>query len=230
MLTENKSKVLAVIALIVGLLGGSIFNGLQTPSVPQSNVVNDIVALEQTISDLNETHQLEIAELENTIIELNQTWMLEKEGLETLVSVYQLNITNLEQKHDALKNDYTLFLTTHDITDVKNKSRMEAFTLFPGETVNYEYDVGYGILWCIELMYSSSSGTRFENSISWRQGEFGGIVSSGTRTIEQQVFNITGTVSTEVYELPSTIMVRTVINVSQHPEFCRTGVAELSKK
>ena len=124
MMSTKQTGVIAIIALMVGVICGGILmpNPIETELSDTS-----IIDLEDTILELDEANKLLIDELELTITNLHIS--------------YQANITILEQKHDKLKNDYELLLDTHNTVDIKNASRIETFVLLPGDTFRYDYDV-----------------------------------------------------------------------------------------
>lgn len=188
----------------------------------------------------------QIKELQSQILEQNNTIETLKSYLELKdkqISNLQVNVSNLSyhlnelqknytlllQKYNDLNNSYSSLLNTLNIIDVKGLHRVENFTINSGETIRYEYDVGYGIIWIIELSLNiRHDGTRWECYISWRQGENGDLVSGCGITLSQVISKVSGIISTDIYDQGDSLLIKTSVN----PEisyFSRTGIARLLK-
>lgn len=142
----------------------------------------------------------------------------------------EVQVNELESSLEKLENDYRGLLTTMRIIDSKNYSKTEEFEIPAGQTIKYEYDVGYGIIWVVDISFTHHGGSRFECYISWWQGEQGGLVSGGSYTLEQFFPSIIGTVSTNIYDEGDVIFIRSKVNVPDVPRFSRDGSGRLLKK
>jgi hypothetical protein len=199
-----------IIALIVGSGAGYIYG--QSP----------IAGYKEEVDRLK-TENLDIREKKAQLLEENIALQDQLKGIKE-------SLNDLESSLEKLDNDYKGLLSTLSILDAKNCSRAEEFELLPGQTQRYEYDVGYGIIWVVEISHTYSSGSRFGWHIGWWQGEQGGEVSGGCDTIEQQLSKVTGTVSTQVYDEGDVLFIRSNINIPEVPRFCRDGSGRLLKK
>jgi hypothetical protein len=140
------------------------------------------------------------------------------DDLEEQISDLQEEYDQILLNYQELNESYNLLLNTLNIIDAKNYSRTVELFLIVGETQRYEYDVGYGILWIIELsLKSDTAGTRYTCMISWRQGEQGGVVSGGGITISHAYNSINGTISTEIYDEGNSLFISSYVdtNVSE---------------
>lgn len=136
----------------------------------------------------------------------------------------------LESSFSKLKNDYRGLLKTVGIIDAKNYSRTEGFELLAGQNQRYEYDVGYGIIWVVDVSHTYKGGSRFTCHIGWWQGEQGGEVSGGSDTLEQQLPGVTGTVSTYIHDEGDVLFIRTNVIIPDVPRFSREGSGRLLKQ
>jgi len=199
-----------IIALLIGSGAGYIYG--QSP----------IAGYQENIDRL-EAENLDIREKKSQLLEENIALQDQLEGVKE-------SFNDLESSLEKLDNDYKGLLSTLSILDAKNYSRTEEFELLPGQTQRYEYDVGYGIIWFVEISHAYHSGSRFACDIGWRQGEQGGLVSGGCVTIEQQLSKVTGTVSTQIYDEGDVLFISSNVNIPEVPRFCWGGSGRLLKK
>ena len=186
--------------------------------------------------DLLEQHFYEISEQyeELSSMRAEQEELMEEIAelrlLAQAVIDLEVQLNELESSLGKLENDYRGLLTTLSIIDAKNYSITEGFEIPAGQIIKYEYDVGYGIIWIVDISFTHHGGSRFECYISWRQGEQGGLVSGGSYTLEQLFPSIIGTVSTNIYDEGDVLFIRSNVNVPDVPRFSRDGSGSLLKK
>jgi len=188
----------------------------------KSQLLEENIAFQDLMEEVNESltqcsHNYE--ELQEDYVTLNEKHI----NLED-------DFNQLESSLEILENNYRGLLTSMRIIDAKGYSRTEEFDLPAGQTLRYEYDVGFGIIWVVDISFTHHGGSRFECYISWWQGEQGGLVSGGSDTLEQSLLSITGTVSTDVYDEGDVLFIRSKVNVPDIPRFSRDGSGRLLKK
>ncbi|RLI42360.1 hypothetical protein DRO69_10460 [Candidatus Bathyarchaeota archaeon] len=231
LLTKNLA-----VGIIAGLTIGLILGYIVTPKgVDPSEFERQINELEEQIENLQgqlESKDEQISYLQSQIADQNdkisilqsqaKTKDAQISNLQSQISDLTNDLNELQKSYDSLlheynslKDSYSSLLNTLNIIDAKDLHRVENFTINSGETLRYEYDVGYGIIWIIEFSLNIHySGTRWEWSIGWRQGEQGGLVSAGGTTIEQKISSVSGTVSTDIFDEGDALFIRTNIDTS----------------
>jgi len=227
-----------IIALLVGTGSGYIYG--QSPIAEYKEDIDRIEAenlgIRESYDTLHSDHVKLTSEYSNLTAEKDTLAkilsLLERkyESLQNSHSSLESSFNELESSLEKLENDYRGLLTTLSILDAKNYSRTEEFELPAGQTLRYEYDVGFGIIWVVDISFTHHGGSRFECYISWWQGEQGGLVSGGSDTLEQSFPSITGTVSTDVYDEEDVLFIRSKVNVPDIPRFSRDGSGRLLKK
>ena len=243
------SKNLAV-GIIAGLTVGLILGYIVTPKgVDPSGFERQINELKKQIENLQgqlESKDKQISNLQSQIADYNdkisilqsqtKTKDAQISNLQSQISDLTEDLNELQksydsllQKYNRLKSNYSSLLNTLNIIDAKDLHRVENFTINSGETLRYEYDVGYGIIWIIEFSLNiRHDGTRWECFIGWRQGEQGGIAGGSGITIKQKISSVSGTVSTEILDEGDALYIRTNIQPSVS-YFSRTADAMLLK-
>jgi len=210
------------IGIIAGLAIGLMLGYIVTPKgVDPSKFEQQISELKEQIKSLQsqlESKNSQILNLQSQVKDLTEDLNEIKKSYDSLLHEY-----------DSLKDSYSSLLNTLNIIDAKDLHRVENFTINSGETLRYEYDVGYGIIWIVEFSLNiHHDGTRWVWSIAWRQGEQGGLVSSGGITIKQKISSVNGTVSTEIFDEGDTLFIKTNIDASVS-YFSHAGSARLLK-
>jgi len=210
------------IGIIAGLTIGLMLGYIVTPKgVDPSKFERQISELKEQIESLQsqlESKNSQISSLQSQVKDLTEDLNETKKRYDSLLHEY-----------NSLKDSYSSLLNTLNIIDAKGLHRVENFTINSGETLRYEYDVGYGIIWIVEFSLSiHHDGTRWECFIAWRQGDRGGLVGGSGITIKQKISSVNGTVSTEIFDEGDTLFIRTNIDTSVS-YFSRVGSARLLK-
>ena len=210
------------IGIIAGLTIGLMLGYIVTPKgVDPSKFERQISELKEQIESLQsqlESKNSQISSLQSQVKDLTEDLNEIKKRYDSLLHEY-----------NSLKDSYSSLLNTLNIIDAKDLHRVENFTINSGETLRYEYDVGYGIIWIVEFSLKiRHDGTRWECFIAWRQGDRGGLVGSSGITIKQKVSSVNGTVSTDIFDEGDTLFIRTNIDTSVSC-FSRAGSARLLK-
>jgi len=215
-----------VICLMIGALAGYFYSGMIS-----SSQINELQSEVEDLQNQLDSHQSEL-DRKNAQISSLQSQMSE---LETDYTNLEQNHANLQNTFDVLLQDYNILgdsysqlLNTLDIMDARNLSRTEEFQLGIGHSLKFDYDIGYGIIWTIDITLTYHGGTRFICYISWREGEQGGVVSGSAITVEQTLSGINGTISTEIFDEGDAFFIYTVV-LTNIQGFNRDGSARLLK-
>jgi len=199
----------------------SLQSQLESKNSQISSLQSQVKAKDAQISNLREqleSKNSQISSLQSQVKDLTEDLNETKKRYDSLLHEY-----------NSLKDSYSSLLNTLNIIDAKGLHRVENFTINSGETLRYEYDVGYGIIWIVEFSLSiHHDGTRWECFIAWRQGDRGGLVGGSGITIKQKISSVNGTVSTEIFDEGDTLFIRTNIDTSVS-YFSRVGSARLLK-
>jgi len=221
-----------IIALLVGIGTSYIYvQNLSRDQISSLEGRNDV--LQNTVNGL----EIELADVTESLVQSNEDRDSVESNYNELQEDYvilngsyidlETQFIELESSLEKLENDYRGLLSTLSIIDAKNHSKTNNFELIAGQTKRYEYDVGYGIIWIVDISFD---GSRFTCYINWRQGEQGGCVSGGCDTLEQVFPSIKGTVSTNVYDEGDVLFIRSNVNIPDIPRFCRDGSGRILKK
>ena len=172
-------------------------------------------ALESLYRDVEKKY----SEVEPTIKALNASYQLLEGNYTLLLNSSLEREAELLASAQEINSSYTSLLNTLNIYEMNNLTRVVHYSITDAQDKSYTFNVGYGILWDVELIHKIN---RITISISWRRGELRGLLGITTYDLPKEHATVFGTIKTEIYDAADRGDVVCVVSTN-YPDILRTG-------